>query len=133
MVPKTRGFHLISFSCCGTEELEKTVDFYRDVLGMPVLRRWESNGAPAVMLDAGGGLIEVFSNATSDLPQGTIRHFALDVPDTDGCAAAVRAAGYPVTEEPHTIVIPSDPPLTARIAFCIGPLGEQIEFFSPQE
>jgi catechol 2,3-dioxygenase-like lactoylglutathione lyase family enzyme len=133
MAQKTRGIHHISLSCCGTGELEKVVSFYHDVLGMPVIRRWLSKGSPAVMLDTGAGLIEVFSNAETSLPQGAVRHFALDVSDTDACVAAVREAGYSVTEEPNTIVIPSEPPLKARIAFCTGPLGEQIEFFSPQD
>lgn len=51
------------------------------------------------------------------------------VNDTDRCAAAVREAGYEVFIEPKDIVIPSKKPLSARIAFCFGPLGEQIEFF----
>lgn len=41
----------------------------------------------------------------------------------------VKAAGYEVFIEPNDIVIPSDPACHARMAFCFGPLGEQIEFF----
>ena len=42
---------------------------------------------------------------------------------------AVKAAGYEVFIEPKDIVIASNPPFPARIAFCRGPLGEEIEFF----
>ena len=41
--------------------------------------------------------------------------------------AAVRAAGYPITVEPNSLVIAD---LPARIAFCVGPLHEEIEFFA---
>ena len=42
---------------------------------------------------------------------------------------AVRKAGYEITMEPTDNCIPSNPPYPARIAFCIGPVGEEIEFF----
>ncbi len=42
----------------------------------------------------------------------------------------VRAAGYEVIVEPNDKVIMSDPEYPIRMAFCFGPLGEQIEFFS---
>ena len=60
---------------------------------------------------------------------GALRHLALAAEDTDACVAAVRAAGYEITMEPTDIVIPSNPPYPARIAFCIGPVGEELEFF----
>jgi glyoxylase I family protein len=34
-----------------------------------------------------------------------------------------------VTVEPVDKVIPSAPPYPVRLAFCIGPLGEEVEFF----
>ena len=54
---------------------------------------------------------------------------ALDVTDTDAVISAVREAGYKITMEPTDIVIPSSEPCPARIAFFIGPLGEEIEIF----
>lgn len=42
---------------------------------------------------------------------------------------AVRAAGYEVFVEPKDIEIASEIPFPARIAFCRGPVGEEIEFF----
>ena len=52
--------------------------------------------------------------------------------DADNWAAfqaRVQAAGYEVFLGPKELLIPSEPPLSARIAFCRGPLGEEIEFF----
>ena len=81
------------------------------------------------MFDTGAGLVEVFTDAEGQLPQGSIRHFALKTDDVDGCVKAVREAGYPITVEPKDIVIPSQPEFPVRVAFCNGPVGEEIEFF----
>ena len=81
------------------------------------------------MFDTGNGIIEVFSNAESDLPQGVIRHFALSVTDVDELADRIEKAGYEVFVKPKNIYTPAENPLVARIAFCYGPLGEQIELF----
>ncbi len=121
------GIHHIALKCRGIEEFNRTVAFYRDLLGLPVAREW-GNGT-AVMLDTGAGLLEIFANAEDEPNVGAVRHFALATDDVDACIAAVRAAGYAVTVEPNDICIPSEPPYPARIAFCVGPIGEEIEFF----
>lgn len=122
---KIKGIHHVSLKCCGQEEYEKTLHFYEEVLEVPVVRKWDAG----VMLDTGAGIIEIFCNGEEQPPQGVIRHFALATEDTDACVEAVKAAGYEVFIEPKDIVITSNPPFPARIAFCRGPLGEEIEFF----
>jgi len=62
-----------------------------------------------------------------------VRHFAFACDDPDAAAAAVRAAGYEVFIEPRDVVLPSEPPIRARVAFCRGPLDEEIEFFAEKE
>lgn len=119
------GIHHVALKCHTPEEYKKTVSFYRDVLGIPVVRTWDTG----TMLHTGNGIMEIFSDGTDVLPQGAIRHFALATSDPDACVKAVREAGYPITMEPNDIVIGSQPPFPARIAFCIGPVGEEIEFF----
>ena len=47
----------------------------------------------------------------------------------DACVESVKAAGYEVFIEPKDIKIASTPAFPARIAFCKGPLGEEIELF----
>ena len=49
--------------------------------------------------------------------------------DVDTIVEKVKAAGYEVFVEPVDKVIKSDPEYPIRMAFCFGPLGEQIEFF----
>lgn len=124
-----KGVHHIAMKANGVEHFQKVVEFYKNVLGLPVVRTWGEGEGSGAMLDTGAGLLEIFADGPKEMEQGAIRHFAFDVEDTDACAAAVRQAGYQITDEPHDIVIPSEPPYPARIAFCIGPAGEEIEFF----
>jgi len=120
------GLHHVSMKCRPGEEYGRVRAFYSDVLGMAVSREW----ADGILFDTGdGSLVEIFTADDDLLPKGTIRHFALATMDADACADAVSAAGYEVFSGPRDIVIPSDPALLARIAFCRGPLGEEIELF----
>ena len=129
MSVKVTGIHHIALKACGLEQFRKTVSFYHDLLGLPVARTWGEGENVGIMLDTGAGLIEIFANAVDAPGQGAVRHMALAVEDTDACVEAVRAAGYEITREPVDIVIGSVPPYPAQIAFCIGPVGEEIEFF----
>ncbi len=129
MQPKITGVHHIALKAKGKAAFEKTIHFYHDILGLPIVRTWGSEDEPAAMLSTGDGMLEIFANAPDELSEGALRHLAFAVEDTDACIEAVRAAGYTVTMEPNDIAIPSTPPLPARIAFCIGPVGEEVEFF----
>lgn len=122
------GIHHVALKCDGTAEFEKTLHFYQNVLGLEPVRSWGEGENAGAMLSTGDGLLEIFASGKK-LPQGAIRHFALRTERVNDCVAAVRAAGYPITVEPKDIVIASNPPFPARIAFCTGPVGEQIEFF----
>lgn len=122
------GIHHVALKCDGTAEFEKTLHFYQNVLGLEPVRSWGEGENAGAMLSTGDGLLEIFASGKK-LPQGAIRHFSLRTERVDDCIGAVRAAGYPITVEPKDIVIASNPPFPARIAFCTGPVGEQIEFF----
>ena len=124
-----KGIHHIALKAASMEQFEKTVSFYRDTLGMEVVRSWGEGADSGIMISTGSGLMEIFANADTELPMGAIRHFALATEDTDAVVSAVKAAGYEITMEPKDIVIPSCPPFPAKIAFCIGPCGEEIEIF----
>lgn len=124
-----KGIHHISLKCCNQEEFKKVVDFYENILQMPVARSW----AEGIMFDTGSGIIEIFANGQDSPNQGVIRHFAFATDDALSCIAKVREAGYKVIAEPKDVVINSEPPLPIRVAFCIGPLGEEIEFFEERQ
>ncbi len=124
-----KGIHHIALKCNGLQEFSKTVKFYKDILGLKLVRAWGSGKDMAMMLDTGAGVMEIFANAEDKPNVGAIRHFAFNVDDTAETVEKVRKAGYKITMEPTNIVIPSNPPYPAKIAFCIGPVGEEIEFF----
>ena len=124
------GIHHISLWPTDNAAFEKTVSFYRDVLGLPVIRSWGSGGKRSAMLQTGAGIIEISLNAGVSRQAGSINHFALRTSDVDACVEAVRNAGYPITTQPKDVDIASDPVFPVRIAFCIGPVGEEIEFFT---
>ena len=121
-----KGIHHVSMKCGNKEEYEKAKNFYMNVLGLQVKREWPEG----IMIDTGNGLIEIFCNGEGIRSKGAVRHFALDVDDVDLLAERIKNAGCDVFIEPGDIVIPSDPPFHARMCFCIGPLGEEIEIFS---
>lgn len=129
MKPKILGVHHIALKAKGDEAYGKLLEFYHGILGMPIVREWESGGGKASMVDTGAGMLELFSTAPDELSSGALRHLAFAVEDPDACIEAVREAGYEITMEPKDIVIGSTPPYPARIAFCIGPVGEEVEFF----
>lgn len=123
-----QGIHHICIKC-NKNEIEKVKEFYETILGLPIIRTWGEHTLEGFMFNTGNGLVEVFTNADIPLPQGSIRHFAFNTLDVDACVKAVSNAGYKIIVEPKNIVISSNPPYPARIAFCIGPVGEEIEFF----
>ena len=119
-----KGIHHISMNCL-PDELPKVKDFYISVLGLKIIRQWPDG----IMIDTGNGMIEIFTNANGEHCLGAIRHFALLTDDVDEIIDKVKAAGYEVFVEPNDKVILSEPEYPIRMAFCFGPLGEQIEFF----
>lgn len=119
------GLHHVSMKCGTKEEFEKAKDFYLNLLGFSVKREWPEG----IMIDFGNGLLEIFSDGEGVKTLGAVRHIAFASDDVDGITDKVRAAGYEVFTEPNDIVIRSNPECHARMAFCYGPLGEEIEFF----
>ena len=118
------GIHHISMKCAAAE-FEKAKDFYLNVLGFSAAREWPEG----IMIDTGSGLLEIFRNGEGVRSKGAIRHVAFLTDDVDGMAERVREAGYEVFIEPNDITIGSEPAYRARMAFCRGPLGEEIELF----
>ncbi|MDO4617114.1 MAG: VOC family protein [Lachnospiraceae bacterium] len=124
-----KGTHHVALKCGSNQEFAETVTFYTEILDLTVVRLWGEGPDAGIMLSTGNSILEIFASGKESGETGAIHHFALATDDVDACIAAVREAGYTITEESHDIEIPSVPGLPARIAFCIGPVGEVIEFF----
>ena len=119
------GIHHLSMKCDSAEDFARAKDFYCRVLGFSVVREWPEG----IMLETGRGQLEIFCNGPGIRTKGAIRHVAFACDDVDGIAARVKAEGYQVFIEPNDITVRSVPEFHARMAFCYGPLGEEIEFF----
>ena len=119
------GLHHISLKCATLEEFEKAKKFYVDLLGFTIVREWPEG----IMIDFGNGMLEIFNNGEGIKTKGALRHIAFATDNVDEMVNIVKNAGYEVFIEPKDIVIDSNPIFPARMAFCYGPLGEEIEFF----
>lgn len=125
------GFHHV---CVKTRDWDRTIGFYRDVLGCTEKITWRPAPQRAGMLDTGdGNYIEIFEDlAWTPSPNGSVLHFALRTDRIDAVAAHVRQAGVKITVEPKDVMIATTNgagPVPIRVFFCEGPNGESIELF----
>ncbi len=121
-----KGVHHIAMYCANEEDEKRVKSFYLDVLGLTIRREW----AGGFMIDTGAGLLEIFKNHEGAHEKGIYGHVALETDNVDEIVEKVKAAGYNVFVGPRDAVIASDPEFPIRMAFCNGPLGEEIEFFT---
>jgi catechol 2,3-dioxygenase-like lactoylglutathione lyase family enzyme len=65
---KVEGLHHVAIRCC---DLARCEAFYRDVLGLPVIRRWpaEDGGDRSVWLSTGAGFLAL-ERATRPIEEG---------------------------------------------------------------
>jgi len=108
------------------EDLERTVSFYKDVLGLEeVTRHTSGRGSKLVFLKAPGSeeLIELCQFE----PSGPVKvgfdltHLAFEVDDLEEFAKQTAAKGYPLSDGPHRSSSGS------VIAFIDAPEGYEIE------
>lgn len=64
-----KGIHHVSMKCSSTEEYEKTIDFYKNILGIPVAREWQAG----IMLDTGNGIVEIFNDGDDARTRASVR------------------------------------------------------------
>jgi lactoylglutathione lyase len=107
-------------------DLEKTVSFYRDVLGLTEVRRSESpRGSKLVFLKAPESEeeIEICEYAASGPVQvgPDLTHLAFEVTDLAAFAEHAAAKGYPLSDGPHRTSSGS------LIAFLDAPDGYEVE------
>lgn len=122
-------FHHIGLKCA---DLEKSVKFYTEALGMKPYAAWGEGDSRIVMLTIGdGGIFELFAgggDAYAD--NGKWIHLAMEVCDVDAAfETAVSHGALPLTY-PKVVPLDSEPaPMSINIAFVKGPDGEELEFF----
>src|SRR6201989_2815686 len=107
------------------KDLEKTVAFYRDVLGLKEIRRHTSGrGSQLVFLKAPGSEEEIeickFDESGPVTVGPDLTHLAFEVEDLEKFAKRAEAKGYPLSDGPHSTG-------TGKIAFIDAPEGYEIE------
>lgn len=111
-------------------DLEKTVGFYRDVLGLQETRRSESGrGSKLVFFKApqSDEEIEICQyDASGPVQVGPdLTHLAFAVTDLEAFAKEAAAKGYPLSDGPHRTSSGS------IIAFIDAPEGYEVELIQP--
>ena len=106
-------------------DLEKTVSFYKDVLGLEELRRHTSGrGSQLVFLKASGSDEEIeickFDDSGPIVVGPDLTHLAFEVDDLDEFAKHAASKGYLLSDGPHSTN-------GGRIAFIDAPEGYEVE------
>jgi lactoylglutathione lyase len=106
-------------------DLEKTVSFYKDVLGLEEVRRHTSGrGSQLVFLKAPGSDEEIemcqFNQSGPVVVGPDLTHLAFEVDDMNKFAKHTAAKGYPLSDGPHSSG-------SGKIAFIDAPEGYEIE------
>lgn len=126
--PAVRQLRLV-ISC---EDRDAAVQFFRDVLGMPELARFESDSGVATLLDAGRATVEIGDMAHAEHVDdvevgrrvaGPLR-VALEVEDADQATTEAVAAGGALVAGPVTT------PWGSRNARLDAPGGVHVTLFS---
>lgn len=123
------GYHHVAIR---TRDFDKSLAFYRQVLGSEIHRLWGEGNHRGVLLTLGNGnLLELLaSDAPLAGPDDVLIHFALATDDVAGMVERAVAAGAEVTSAFRTLDLPAQPaPFRGNNAFVKGPDGELVEFF----
>ena len=108
------------------KDLEKTVSFYKDVLGLQETRRHTSGrGSQLVFFKAPESEEEIelckFDESGPVVVGPDLTHLAFEVDDMEKFAREAKAKGYPLSDGPHKTSSGS------VIAFIDAPEGYEIE------
>jgi catechol 2,3-dioxygenase-like lactoylglutathione lyase family enzyme len=115
-----------------TRDLARLEEFYTQVLGFPVVRRWDAAGI--VFVDAGGMWIELTRQDAPDdgshpraLDQGVgMNHFAVQVDQVDQAFRALVDKGVRVLAAPANYE-------NVRVAFLADPDGNVLELIEDHD
>lgn len=123
-----RGFEHIGMT---SGNLDATIHFYCDLLGLRlVLRKAQPKGELA-FLDAGGGMLEIFAPAADiarsrDVPphEAGMRHMTFAFDDIGALVAQLAEAGVDIIEAPRAA---HNLEMFKRVAFVRDPDGMVVE------
>lgn len=122
------GFHHVAMT---VNDFDASVMFYTEVLGFRKTIFWGEGNKRVVMLDEGdGSCLEIFAGGNGEKRhEGCFKHLELRTGDCRAIFERAKDAGMEIIAEPKDVVLPSNPPTPATIAFLKGFDGEIIELF----
>lgn len=108
------------------KDVDKSRDFYCNVLGCEVIKSFQDERLKAVFVKFSNGVIEIlqyFKGENGERGAGLFDHLAFDVEDVDKTVAELKAAGVKMVFDAPKIVMGG----TVKIMFFLGPDGERLE------
>ena len=105
------------------KNLEASIAFYRDIVGLPLNRRFSANPTGEIaFLGSGETQIELFNQTGDNFLPGNAISLGFSVPSLDETLAFVTAQGIPVESGPF------QPNEHIRFFFVLDPDGVRIQF-----
>jgi catechol 2,3-dioxygenase-like lactoylglutathione lyase family enzyme len=91
-------------------DLDRSLEFYRDQLGLPVVFSWDRADGAGYLIDAGGGIIELLGKRPGDAARGgwdfimpvAKYDLVMEVPNAQAAYDAVKAKGLEPLAAPET-------------------------------
>ena len=117
-----------------TMDSEKSVDFYKNILGFSHYYHYEmESGTKLDFLRCGGCIVELIYSPAFDESvlncEGTVAHVALEVLNIDSLVASLKKAGVDTWKSDAVGEMPKLFPTGSRNIFFKGPSGELLELF----
>jgi len=121
-----------------TDDINKSVDFYTQVLGMRVVTAFKPDARSFVHLDAGdGSLLELMQDDRPIEPtaeRAVHWHLCFRTTRIEAAMERVAEAGMQVTVPVKAVTLTNTAtnppsPMPVKVAFFIGPSGELVELF----
>ena len=107
------------------KDLERSVAFYRDVLGLSLIEQISFNKLRLAFFRIGDTEIELIEGGSGyEAADGVVNHVAFSVDDIDAVVAHLKANGVQMIDQ-----TPREIWGGCRIAFFRGPDGEKLELF----
>jgi len=130
------GLHHVSIR---VRDMDRSIGFYRDVLGCAVRTAFELHDLRFAMLAAGDGryveLVETRTDPRTATEADVFWHLAFRTRDIERSLEAVRAAGFEILRPVTPLDLFNEAagkPFPVRVAFFRGPDGEEIELIEDE-